>query len=1171
MEVVWIVLGIVVLAATLLDVFLSVLNYDEAGLFVHRVVRWEWVLIRAGTRRIRRRWRPVVLRQVTGLLIVSSILWWVTGIILGFSFIYYGAMLAGDLQISTGVPQDYWGALYLSVGQFSTVGVDNISPGGPILDLLTVSEAMADVLLLSFIIAFLSNIYGVVQSLRALSSNFFHAGHGVVAPVDTLAPFFPDGQARGLDSQLGAIADSLAAYSDGLSQNPVAYYFQSGRDQFSLPFSLYMTSGVIGALRWGLPTGSDPAKEPGLARLTEQFYDLRAALLRMLGRVAPQNPEPVSAEDFAAAMAVLQRGGRAAKLDPWVVRFFTVQQRIGALVAPGAGAAPTDAGPAAAAPGAAAQRSADPGTADAYRRYVQWLPFEVQSQWLLALISRDLDYQPVYRGTAATPDGIPLDDATPAELFAASDVGARVPILGAPVEGDPGRRPSRLTRWLRRRHLFIDPGWARLIDALRTLAAVALALAVVIPLSQVLGPGDQSGAVFAAMVALFTTPAAAAQAAPAARTVRALVSIIPVSLAVVLGALLSADQPVIVVSMALAAGLAVWLRRFGPRVGAMGQLFFLIFYFSLLVHLSSQDILFSLLAAIVGLAASWLVQAIPGAPPARQVHAGIAAVYERIEDLLDTLVDLVSSGRPDRRLVRELRSARTALEHTVDDINGPLERMSGDQMNPMRVRVLRMRIFDVQLAAENLLTLLPVVPSIAITVDERARLAGDLVATSAEISAFRGSAAPPERSRKDLELPPGLTSDVRRVLFSIMQLRYAVERLRRLQLADDKALESLPEAAADTDPGPGAAQKSGAAAHPAPPPQRTGALRPTDRQAAQATAATGIALLLGSLVSSTHQYWAAMPAFQTISGSDGETRVKSIQRIVATVAASGIAFGLAIVAGHDPLWAYPLLIVSVFFVAFTRSISPAAMVFWITLGLATMYDVMGTLSVETVQARMLETFVGGVVAIVISALLLPTRTGSQVAAGMTSTVGRARALMSDLLAARRGEQALTPQQVAERERELAGQLRSLEMRAAPLRRDPGSLRTDGIEAQLTALWSVLDYERRLGRSLVRLPRADSPADTAQWSRLAQMSDDNFAALQEVLRGALPSRLHPLADLALNPGTGEGPAADALIQLTRLNQSVLALIESIRPGTVDPPDGTTAQVPADIGRRRRASR
>ncbi|MCR2814850.1 FUSC family protein [Microbacterium jiangjiandongii] len=1158
MEVFWIVLGIAVLAATLLDVFLTVLNYDEAGLFVHRVVRWEWLLIRAVTRRIRRRWRPMALRQVTGLLIVASILWWVSGIILGFSFIYYGAMLTGALQISAGVPQDYWGALYLSVGQFSTVGVDNISPGGPVLDLLTVSEAMINVLLLSFIIAFLSNVYGVVQSLRALSSNFFHAGHGVVAPVDTLAPFFPDGQARGLDGQLGAIADSLGAYSDGLSQNPVAYYFQSGRDQFSLPFSLYMTSGVIGALRWGLPTGSDPAKEPALARLSEQFLDLRMALLRMLHRTAPQNPPPVTPEQFAAAIATLEGRGPSAGLDRWVVRFWTVQQRITALTG-----------------GAAAD------TADAYARYVQWLPFEVQAQWLLALVSRDLDYQPVYRGTAATPDGIPLDAAVPEELLAGPDIGARVPILASPLEGDPGRRPSRLSRWLRRRHLFVDPGWARLVDALRTLAAVALALAVVIPVSQVFGPGDRSGAVFAAMVALFTTPAAAAQAAPAARTVRALVSVIPVSLAVVLGATLSRDQPVIVVSMALAAGLAVWMRRFGPRVGAMGRLFFQIFYFSLLVHLSSQDVVFSLVSAIIGLAASWLVQAIPGASPVRQVHGGIAAVYERIQDLLDTLVDLVSTGRQDRRLVADLRSGRTALEHTVDDINGPLDRLRDGDMNPARVMALRMRIFDVQLAAENLLTLLPVVPSIAITLDERARLAGDLIATSAEISAFRGSAAPPPRSHEDVALPPGLTGDVRRVLFAITQLRYAAEFLRRVQVADDKALESqtdtaeprAPEASSTSvEPEQGRALSRGSAPDPAAP-AREGALLPTDRQAAQAAVATGVALFLGSLVSSTHQYWAAMPAFQTISGSDGETRVKSIQRIVATVAASGIAFGLAIVAGHDPVWAYPLLAVSVFFVAFTRAISSAAMVFWITLALATMYDVMGTLSVETVQARMLETFVGGAVAIVVSALLLPTRTRSQVAAGMVAMVDKARVLLADLFAHRPGEASPPRRETAERERELAGLLRALETRAAPLRGDPGSLRSDGIEAQLTALWSVLDYERRLGRTLRRLHQDVGSGHWADWSRAAQLTDENFVAVEDVLRGRLPGRSHLISEFELDPGTGEGPAADAIIQLTRLNQSLLALIEAIRPGTVDPPDGADASAAAPVrpARRRRRAR
>lgn len=1156
MEVFWIVLGVVVLLATLLDVFLTVLNYDEAGLFVHRIVRWEWLLIRAVTRRMGRRWRPVALRQVTGLLVVTTILWWVSGIILGFSLIYFGAItIDGALQISTGVSPDYLGALYLSVGQFSTVGVDNISPGIPVLNLLTVSEAMVNALALSFIIAFVSNVFGVVQSLRALSANFFRAGHGVVDPIDTLVPYFPDGQARGLDGQLGSIADSLSAYSDGLAQNPVAYYFQSGRDQFSLPFSLYMSSGVVGALRWGLPTGSDATKEPGLLQLTEQFEDFRLSLLRMLRRAAPPSPVPVSAEQFATAVTAFEAPGPHRALDTWVVRFLTVDRRAAALIG-----------------------STDPiDPDDAYRRYVHWLPFDFQAQSLLAVVSRDLDYQPVYRGIAATPDGIPLDEPQ-AFLLPPAVEGPRVPIVPAATDagGTSSRRPNRLLGWLRRRHLFIDPGFARLTDALRTLVAVALALGIALPVAELISAESVSAATVAAMVALFSTPSVSS-GAPRTRLATTAISLVPVALAVVLGSLVPRDPVVIVVAMALVATVAVWMRRFG-RIGMLGQLGFMVFYFSLLVGLQPGEIPTALVAAIAGLFAGWLAQAIPGPSLGRQVDGGIAALYERVGVLVDTMVDLVSTGRQDRRLVRTLRAERAALERTVDALTGPVDRLTPEQMSPERVRTLRVRVLDVQLAAENLLTLLPAVSSVAITVEERARLAADLEAVRREVVSF-SSAAAPESKREEWHPPPGLTADVRRILLAVVELRAAADRLRRVQLADDAAFaaeaggdagahEDAPAAGSDartsslrrdaTRPGPGDGTQRG--------------LRSTDKQAAQAGFAIGLALFLGSLVSTTHQYWAAMPAFQTIQGSDGETRVRAIQRIIATIAASGIAFGLAIVANHSAYVAFPLLIVSVFFMAFSRSVAPAWMGFWITLLLATMYDVLGTLSVETVQIRLIETAIGAVVAIVVSALVLPTRTGTRVLAGMDQLVDAAGSLIADMFAPLVGGAALSRATIAERERDLAHRITQLENLARPLRRNPGSLRTDGIEAQLTALWALLHYERNLGRSLSRVD-ASAP-DSPDWGSLLQGTQENVQAVRDVLAGRLPDRLHLPDEFPADAAGEHVPAARAAIQLTRVNQVLLALIDAIRPGTVDAttrPDPPAEPEPARPRHRRTPTR
>lgn len=98
MDHIWIALGCAVLIITFIDTFLAVMNYDEDGLFVNRIARGQWIVLRSFTRRITRRWRPVALRQVTGILIVSVIFSWIAGLVLGFALIYLGLIGLGHFS-----------------------------------------------------------------------------------------------------------------------------------------------------------------------------------------------------------------------------------------------------------------------------------------------------------------------------------------------------------------------------------------------------------------------------------------------------------------------------------------------------------------------------------------------------------------------------------------------------------------------------------------------------------------------------------------------------------------------------------------------------------------------------------------------------------------------------------------------------------------------------------------------------------------------------------------------------------------------------------------------------------------------------------------------------------------------------------------------------------------
>ena len=1140
MDVAWVVVGVLLLLVTLLDAFLAVLNYDEAGPVVSRIVRVQWLVLRAFTRRVGRRWRPVVLRQATGILIIVTILWWVAGIVVGFTLIYYGAMgMTGVLVTSTGVEPDLLGALYLSLGQFATVGVDNIGPAAPLMNLVTVAEALVSVVLLSFIITFLGSVYGVIQSLQALSANFFRAGRGITDPIDSLTPFFPDGRSRGLDGQLGAILDSLTAYGHGLSQNRSAYYFQSGRDQFALPFSLYMTAGVIGALRWGLPTGSAPSSEPALLRLTDAFEEFRVRLQRALRWSPGAVPAALTPQEFDAVVTAFERGEPAADLDPWAVRFLTIDRRMAALT-----------------------RSSAPIDRDeAYLRYVAWLPFEFQAQFVLASVSRDLDYQPIYRRIATTPDGVPIDGPDGGYELLPVDMAPHAR-GAAPVAAEPGQhgatgRPGRRGSWLRRRGLFIDPGLVRLSSAGRTIAGVLVAMGVVVALAQVTGASALDGAVLAGLIALFASPAAIGTPSSGHRWV-GLIAVVPTGIGVAVGGVLPRDHVAAGVAMALVAAAAVWLRRFGPRAGGLGQLGFIAYYFALMLDLDPASLPAALVAAGIGLLCSWAAALLPGPSFRRQIDGAVAAMNERVVYLLETVIDLVSSARRDPRLQRSLRRQERAMQKTASTIAGYLDGTDASTLSPARARVLRIRVFDLQLAADNLVSLVPLAEGVGITSIERARLAAELVSAQRHLDALlpRTAAAPgPGPEAPPLSVP----TDASRLASAILELRGAADQLHAARAAAGPGATAAPAdtpdpstagvATAAVEHGGGEASVDDTAG------SRKGASRrdagASERQALQAGLATGLALLFGSFVSTSHQYWAAMPAFSVLSGSDGETRLKAAQRVLATLLGAAVAFSLAILADHNPAVAFPLLAVSVFFIAFLRPVASAWASFWQTLLLATMYDVLGTLSVETVQVRIVETAIGALVAVTVAAVVLPTRTRTRVRQGMADVV-RSAGVVAHLSLATGALAA--PSDDEQAQRDLTQRLTVLEDLARPLRSNAGALRRDGIEAQLTAVWVIVYDARRVSRERrdASAPgSAASPASDALLRRLDLATVDNFAAAQAVLTGALPRRLQAPEDLftAAAPDAPES-VRTLVLRVIRLNQALLALVEAMKPGTVE---------------------
>jgi hypothetical protein len=362
----WVILGTAVLIVAFADVFLVVLNYDETGFLATRLCRLQWYCLRSVTRHLSRRWRPLALRQVTGLNVLLSVSVWLGCVVIGFGFLYYGLMVASNFEYDgRGMGAGLFSAMYLSAAQLSTVGTSQINAETDVLRVLTIAETLSAPLLITLILTFLLGVYQVIRDLRTLSSNFSDAEHGVGDPIANLEPYFPE--AHGLDGYLQALNGSFWSYADGLRMHHVAYFFQSGRDQFALPYVLHMFGGILAALRWGLPAGNSVAREPLLARLSSQFERFVDYLHGQLGW-AGAAPQPVPFEDFAAAHL-----GTVETPDIWVRRFLRLTGEMTRL----------------------AKLAASDDSQELYARYRQWLPFAHRSAQAILAVSLDLDYQPM--------------------------------------------------------------------------------------------------------------------------------------------------------------------------------------------------------------------------------------------------------------------------------------------------------------------------------------------------------------------------------------------------------------------------------------------------------------------------------------------------------------------------------------------------------------------------------------------------------------------------------------------------------------------------------------------------------------------------------------------------------------------------------------------------------
>ncbi|MFE1884190.1 FUSC family protein [Streptomyces diastatochromogenes] len=717
-----------------------------------------------------------------------------------------------------------------------------------------------------------------------------------------------------------------------------------------------------------------------------------------------------------------------------------------------------------------------------------------------------------------------------------------------------------------------DPGLLRLTAGLRTVAAIALTLAV-LTVVRVPVPHLVAGAI-AAMAATF-----AIREKQRSQQAVTLALGLPMALASVsLGALLNQWVVVGDVFFVVLIFCAVYGRRFGDRGTALGLIGFQIYFLSLFVHATT-----SALPGLYGvIAVAFVCSAVARFVLLPQTPAGTLdrlrrAFRARLGQLVAAQIELLDAGPEDvEKALEHLRTGTARLHETALMIQGRLADGTADEAT---ARLLQRRIADAEIAAERLglllltsrsaertdtLTLhlpgapLPTGGELPVRDEATAVLRRDLEALRLlvlrPVGEASGTALAQVRNRllgyREEENLPKASPAVQDVFRGLGEAARAVLGLRialdgPLDESDDTPATARSREELDAE---NAAIESSEEDEPEEP-EPTGLGRPTTRAAVQVAVGSALAIAGGELLSSQRWYWAVLTCWIVFlnTASTGEILVKGYRRLIGTVLGVVAGIGLAGLVGHHTWTAFALVLLCVFAAFYTAPLSYTLMSFFVTAMLGLLYTLLSTYSVSVLVLRVEETALGAACGVIAAAVVLPIHTDRRTNELLVDTLDKladvTRAAMDQLSGA-------PPADLVDRARDLDQALADLRAATQPLTHPiaPQRSRRDTARYVVALLETCAYHARSLAATAELLPTHPSIAADPRLRGVGRRIVHNIEAIAAHVadpRSTAGIETGPSIASMLEPGTLRTPrygrVTDRVLRhLQRLDEAVSGL-------------------------------
>jgi hypothetical protein len=448
--------------------------------------------------------------------------------------------------------------------------------------------------------------------------------------------------------------------------------------------------------------------------------------------------------------------------------------------------------------------------------------------------------------------------------------------------------------------------------------------------------------------------------------------------------------------LAVILALGTYLRRFGPRGFACGNLLFVGYFIGFFLHAGVTLGDMGWLSAEIGvgvLVASAIRFAVFYPRPSEALHRTQRSYDARARKIAAAALALFEKPGDGTHEVRRLQHQLARLNEAALMIDAQLGDSSAVP-DGSSGELLHQRLFDVELALSNVARFAQALARLDLAFEQRTEI---LLALRAVVSGDSGKARIHAISLIAL-VTDETTRNAENETKSVLARRFASSVLGLVDAQSSwNTLEGTEADASTFQPAvallngwlPGSAQVSAVAS-------REGGVAITDRVrlaqytrvAIQMGVAVGGAIILGVQLSSERFYWAVIAAFVTFMGANStvEQVRKGFFRVVGTVVGILIGSLLVTLIGHNAYGSIAVILGALFFGIYLLRVNYAFMVVGVTIMVSQLYQQLGEFSNSLLVLRLEETAVGAAFAMIVALTVLPLRTRRVLDVGMRALV-----------------------------------------------------------------------------------------------------------------------------------------------------------------------------------------